>query len=189
MALESSKSDIFPKWPESVLGYVSKSLVSKFDQKSPKRKCPKWPIVICHALCYKVVKLKNDHHFIIIDCTEKFQITDLSKVWVSGFPIVDRNGLSGLAIKKNLKNGCHFVNLFNHMQKFQITDPPKVWVSTFLSVNGNGISASASIKKLRNGCHFINITSTEKFQITDPPKVWVSIFRVLMEMEYQHQPL
>ena len=26
--------------------------MSKFDQKKSKRKCPKWPIVNCHALCY-----------------------------------------------------------------------------------------------------------------------------------------
>ena len=33
MALESSKSDILQKWLGWVLGYVSRSLVSKFDQK------------------------------------------------------------------------------------------------------------------------------------------------------------
>ena len=40
MALESSKIDIFHKWPEQVLGYVSRSLVSKFEPKSPKGSVP-----------------------------------------------------------------------------------------------------------------------------------------------------
>ena len=77
-------------------------------------------------------KLKNGHHFVNIDCTEKFQITN-PKVWVSGFLSVDRNGISALGIMKKLKNGHHFVNI-NCTEKFQITNP-KVWVSGFLSVN------------------------------------------------------
>ena len=41
-------------------------------------------------------KLKNGCHFINIDRTEKFQITDPPKVWVSGFFFlnVDGNGIS-----------------------------------------------------------------------------------------------
>ena len=69
-------------------------------------------------------KLKNGCHFINIDHTEKFQITDPPKVWVSSFPSVDRNGISLLAIMKKMKNGCHFVNIY-HTEKFQITDPPQ----------------------------------------------------------------
>ena len=69
-------------------------------------------------------KLKNDSHFINIDRTEKFQITDPPKVWVSGFPGVDGNRISALAIMKKLKNGSHFVNI-DCMEKFQITDPPQ----------------------------------------------------------------
>ena len=38
--LESSKSNICQKWPEQVLGYVSRSIVSKFDPKSPKGSVP-----------------------------------------------------------------------------------------------------------------------------------------------------
>ena len=87
-------------------------------------------------------KLKNGYHFVNIDHTEKFQITDPPKVWVSGFPSVDGNGISLLAIMKKLKNGCHFINI-DRTEKFQITDPPKVWVSGFLSVDRNGISLSA----------------------------------------------
>ena len=62
-------------------------------------------------------KLKNDCHFININCTENFQITDPSKVWVSVFPSVDRNGISVSAIMKKLKNGCHFIDI-NHTEKF-----------------------------------------------------------------------
>ena len=69
-------------------------------------------------------KLKNDCHFINIDHTEKFQITNPSKVRVSNFPSVDGNGISVLAIVKKMKNGCHFINI-DHMEKFQITDSPK----------------------------------------------------------------
>ena len=118
---------------------------------------------------------------------EKFQITDPLKVWLSGFPSVDGNRISVLAIMKKMENGCHFVNIY-HMENFQITDPLKVWVSSFPSVDRNGISALAIMKKLKNGCHFININCTENFQITDLPKVWVSgfLFCVLMETEY-HQ--
>ena len=67
-------------------------------------------------------KLKNCCHFINIDHTEKFQITDPPpKVRVSSFQGVKRNGISVSAIVKKLKNGCHFINI-NHMENFQITD-------------------------------------------------------------------
>ena len=92
--------------------------------------------------------LKNGCHFDNIDCMEKFIITNPPKVWVSGFPSVDGNGISVSAIMKKLKNGCHFINI-DHMEKFQITNPPKVWVSGFPSVNRNGISTSAIMKKLK----------------------------------------
>ena len=58
--------------------------------------------------------LKNGCHFININRTEKFQITDPPKVWVSSFPSIDGNGISVLAIMKKLKNGCHFINI-DHM--------------------------------------------------------------------------
>ena len=78
-------------------------------------------------------KLKNSCHFFNIDHTEKFQITTPPKDWISGFPSVDRNGISVFTIMKKLKNGCHFFNI-DHMEKFQITDPHKVWVSSFLLI-------------------------------------------------------
>ena len=56
---------------------------------------------------------------------EKCQITDLPKVWVSGFLSVDGNRISVLVIMKKFENGCHFINI-DHTEKFQITDPPKV---------------------------------------------------------------
>ena len=95
---------------------------------------------------------------------ENFQITDQPKVSVSGFPSVDRNGISASAIMKKLKKGHNFINM-DHMEKFQITDHPKVWVSSFPSVDGNGISMSAIMKKLKNGCHFVNIDLTENFKL------------------------
>ena len=79
-------------------------------------------------------KLKNGHHFVNIDHTENFQITDPPEVWVSSFLSVDRNGISVSAIMKKLKNGQHFVNI-NHKEKCQIIGPLKVWVSGFSSVN------------------------------------------------------
>ena len=51
-------------------------------------------------------KLKNGHHFINIDHTEKFQIANPTKVWVSSLLSVEGYGISVLAIIKKLKNGC-----------------------------------------------------------------------------------
>ena len=59
-------------------------------------------------------KLKNGSHFVNIDHTVKFQITDPLKIWVSSFQSVDRNGISALAIMKKMKNGSHFFNI-HHM--------------------------------------------------------------------------
>ena len=56
---------------------------------------------------------------------EKFPITEPPpKVWVSGFPSVNGNGISVSAIMKKLKNGCNFFNI-DHMEKFPTTDPPQ----------------------------------------------------------------
>ena len=67
-------------------------------------------------------KLKNSCHFFNIDRTEKFQMTNPPKVWVSSFPNVNGNRISVSAIMKKLKNGCHFFNI-DCTKKFQITDP------------------------------------------------------------------
>ena len=107
---------------------------------------------------------------------ENFQITNPHpKVWISGFPSVDGNGISASVIMKKLKNGCHFFNI-DHTEKFQITNPPKVWISGFLSVDRNGISVSGIMKKLKNGCHFFNIDHMEKIQMSDPQSLglWFS---------------
>ena len=61
--------------------------------------------------CQQKRNMKNGCHFVNIDHMEKFQITEPPKVWVSGFPCVNRNGISSLAIMKKLKNGCIFVNI------------------------------------------------------------------------------
>ena len=86
----------------------------------------KWNISIGHY--EKIVKLNS-----LISIVQKNFKLPPPKVWISGFPIVDGNGISVLAIMKKLKNGCHFFNI-DHMEKFQITDPPKVWVSSFLLI-------------------------------------------------------
>ena len=69
-------------------------------------------------------KLKNGHHFININHTDKFQITDPSKFQslVFHFLNVNRNRISVSAIMKKLKNGCHFINI-DRTEKFQITKP------------------------------------------------------------------
>ena len=72
-------------------------------------------------------KFKNGRHFINIDHTEKFKITDNTKVWVSSFLSVNENGISVLAIMKKSKNGCHFINI-DHTEKFQknyLLPPPQ----------------------------------------------------------------
>ena len=59
-------------------------------------------------------------HFINIDLTENFQITDPSKVWVCSCLSVNRNGILASAIMRKLKNGHHFINI-DRTEKFQIT--------------------------------------------------------------------
>ena len=54
MALESSKSDIFLKMTRIGPRICLKVPCVQIWPTHSKRKCPKWPIVICHALYYKV---------------------------------------------------------------------------------------------------------------------------------------
>ena len=56
----------------------------------------------------------------------KLPITDPPKVWVCGFPRVDRNGKLVLAIMENGKNGRRSPKMCPRA-KLLITDPPKVW--------------------------------------------------------------
>ena len=134
-------------------------------------------------------KLKNGCYFINIDHIDKFQITNPPKIRVSSFLSVNGNEISVLAIMKKMKNGHHFINSY-HTEKCQITEPPKVWVSSFPSVNVNRKSVLAIMKKLKNGHHFININHTEKFSnYQQPQKFGSPVFWVLMETEYQCQPL
>ena len=65
--------------------------------------------------------LKNGYHFVNIDHTENFEITNDLKVWVSSFRSVDEDEISASAIIKNLKNGHHFVNI----NRTNSTDPLK----------------------------------------------------------------
>ena len=48
-------------------------------------------------------KLKSSHHFVNINCMEKFQITNTPKVLVSGFASVEGNGISVSAIMKKIE--------------------------------------------------------------------------------------
>ena len=68
-------------------------------------------------------KNENGHHFININCTEKFKLPT-PKVWVSGFLSINRNGISVLPIMKKSKNGHHFINT-DLTQYFQFTNPQK----------------------------------------------------------------
>ena len=61
---------------------------------------------------------------LILIIRKNFKLPTPSKLWVSGFPSIYRNGISVSAFMKKVKNGCHFVNI-NCMEKFQITNPPK----------------------------------------------------------------
>ena len=118
---------------------------------------------------------------LILIVWKNFKLLTPAKVWVSSFLSVNGNGISGLAIIKKLKNGCHFINI-DCLENFQIMDPSKFGSPVFrvltdmeyqhrpLCVDRNGISASAIMKKLKNDWHFININRMEKCQITDPPK-------------------
>ena len=97
------------------------------------------------------------------------------KDWVSGFPSVDRNGISVSAIMEKLKNGCHFFNI-DRTEKCPITDPPKFGSPVFQVLTEMEYQHQPLWKKLKTGCHFFNIDRMEKFPITDPPKDWVSGF-------------
>ena len=66
MALESSKSDICQKSPELVLGYVSRSIVCKFDPKSPKGSVPnvQSKFLTCDAIRWFKCKLKPPNNWV-----------------------------------------------------------------------------------------------------------------------------
>ena len=77
-------------------------------------------------------KIENGCHFVNIDHTEKFQITDSPQSLGLRFYECWWNGISALAIMKKLKNGYHFINI-HHTEKFQITNPPKFGSLVFFS--------------------------------------------------------
>ena len=112
---------------------------------------------------------------LILIIWKNFKLPTPPKVWVSSFPSINRNGISPLAIMKELKNSCHFFNI-DHMENFQITDPPKVWVSGFPSVDRNGISPSAIIKNWKIAAISLILIVWKNFKLPTPPKVWVSGF-------------
>ena len=79
-------------------------------------------------------KLKNGHHFINIDNTEKFQITDPPESLGLWFSECQQKWNISVSHYEKIENGQPFRNI-DHKEKFQITGPLKVWVSGFPSVN------------------------------------------------------
>ena len=93
----------------------------------------------------------------------KLPITDYSKVLVSSFPSVDRNGNWCWPL---CKNGSSSPKI-HYRAKLSITDPlspHKVWVSSFPSVEGNWKLVAAIMKKWK------------RLPITNALKVLVSGF-------------
>ena len=107
----------------------------------------KWNISVGHY--EKIEKWPPFYKYLLYRNISNYQTP---KVWVSGFPCINKNRISVSAIMKNWKNGHHFENI-NCTEIFHITNPPKVWVFGFLSVNRNGLSVLAIMKKSKNGCH------------------------------------
>ena len=134
-------------------------------------------------------KLKNGCLFVNIDRMEKFQITNPPKVWVSGFPSVDGNGISPSAIMKKLKNGCLFVNI-DCMEKFQITDPTQSLGLRFSECQQKWNITISHYEKIEKWLPISLILIIWKnFKLLTPPKFGSLVFRVSTEMEYHCQQL
>ena len=97
------------------------------------------------------------------------QLPTPPKVWVSGFPSVDRNEKLVSAIMEMGKMAVAPQKM-HARAKLPIT--PKVWVSGFLSVDGKLVSAIMENGKY--GCSSPKMHPRAKLPITNPPKVWVS---------------
>ena len=67
---------------------------------------------------------KNGCHFVNIDCTENIQITDPEKNWVSGFPSVNRNGISVSAIMKKIEKWLSFHKYQSYRKISNYWPPP-----------------------------------------------------------------
>ena len=135
-------------------------------------------------------KLKIGCHFININHTEKFQITDPTKVWLSSFLSVDRNRISALAIMKNW-NGCHFINILIVWKNFKLLIPQ----SLALQFSGCQWKQNISVghyEKIEKWLPFHKYQSYGKisnYWTPPPPKFGSPVFQVLTETKYQHQPL
>ena len=97
-------------------------------------------------------KIKNGHHLVNIDCTEKFQMTNPPKFGSLVFRVLMEMEYQHWPLWQSWKMVT--ILLISIVQKISNYWPPKFWVSGFLSVDRNGISASAIMKKLKNVCHF-----------------------------------
>ena len=96
----------------------------------------------------------------------KFQITNATKVWVSTFPSVDRNGKLSLAIMKKLKNGCNLWRIVVQ-QNSKLLIPQKFGFLLFLV----SMETENWHQPLwENSHHFARNHCTMKFQITDCPQ-------------------
>ena len=85
--------------------------------------------------------LKNGHHFVNIDHTEKFQITNPPSLGLRFSKCQQKWNISVGHYEKIEKWPalCKYRS-YRKISNYQSL-PPKVWVSSFLSVNRNGISA------------------------------------------------
>ena len=129
---------------------------------------------------------ENGHRFPKTHPRAKLPITDVPKVWVSGFPSVNGNGKLVLAITENGKNGHSFPKTCPRV-KLPITDPPKVWVSGFPSVDGNRKLVSAITENGKNGCDSSKMHPRVKLPITDPLK-FGSAHESVLEQRFSFYP-
>ena len=90
-------------------------------------------------------KLKNGHHFININCTEKFQITDPQNLGLRFSECQWKWNIS-IGHDKKIEKWPPFYKYQSHGKVLNY-QPPKVWVSGFLSVDRNEISVLAIMKK------------------------------------------
>ena len=106
-------------------------------------------------------------HFIV---EKKFKLLiPPHKVFVSGFPSVDGNGILLSAIIKKIEKWLSFCKYALHCtEKIQISTPNPsqsfgLWFSECVQKWNISI-----MEKSKNDCYFINMHCTEQIQITDP---------------------
>ena len=131
---------------------------------------------------------KNGHSSQKMHPRVKLSITDPTKVWVSGFLNVNRNGKLVMAILKNRNNGFSFQKMHPRV-KLPITVPPKVRVSGFPNVDGNGKLVSAITEDGKMAIAPQKCILEQNFQLLTLLKFGSLVFQVSTEMENWCQPL